>query len=68
MFCFVAFEKSSNKQLRVYPYNALMLGDWQRAQGLARTFAQNLHSAGYPCLIERFDACPVGVLDFDSEA
>lgn len=67
MFCFVVYSKEGNKQLRVFPYEPLTRGDWERAQRKARAFADSQAASGAACIVERFAACDVGVLDYTTD-
>jgi len=67
MFCYAVFTKHDNKQIRVFSYSPLRDGDYKRAEKLARDLARNNHANGYPCTVERFAACSVGILDYDTD-
>ena len=64
---YAVFEKSTDKQIRVYPYDVLVPGDYLRAERLAFELARKNHKNGYPCIVERFHLVDVGVLILDTE-
>lgn len=64
MSCYAVFHES--RQLRVFHYDVLSLCDWTRASDLAFEFAKRQHVAGYPCTVERFHMCDVGVTVFNT--
>ena len=66
MTCFVAFEVKSNKQLRVFPYSVAQK-DRQRMKDKAIDFANDLHNAGYPCIVEDIGISGVGSLVYSNE-
>ena len=59
MNCYSVF--LNNKQIRVFHYSILERGDWKRAENLALDFADKNTQAGYPCTVEQFYMCDVGV-------
>ena len=58
MSCYAVFK--DDKQIRVYPYDALVPGDWARAERLAFDLARKSHAAGRPCTVEQFHMADVG--------
>lgn len=64
MNCYAVFHHT--RQLRVYSYDVLSLCDWTRASDLAFEFAKKMHAGGYPCTVERFHMCDVGVTVLDT--
>lgn len=67
MNCFVVWLKNHNKQIRVFQYTAFNRQDMKRAEMLAIEAANKSHSNGYPCTIEHFNMCDVGVLVHDTD-
>lgn len=68
MSCYAVWSKEPNKQQRVFFYEFTSPEDRNRARDKAVKFAKEMHSGGYPCIVEQFHACDVGVMVFDSEA
>lgn len=60
MNCYAVFH--NNRQLRVFPYDVRIAGDWTRAEKLAKDFADSNAKHGYPCEVELFHMCDVGKL------
>lgn len=67
MNCFAVWLKNPNKQLRVFHYNAFTKGDRLRAEYHAVKFANAAHNNGYPCIVEDFHMCDVGVIVHDTD-
>jgi hypothetical protein len=67
MNCYAVFLKSTNEQLRVFQYSIIEKADYIRAGKLAFNLAHDMHRAGYPCTIERFHICDVGVQVEDTD-
>ena len=59
MNCYSVF--LNNTQIRVFHYSILERDDWKRAENLALDFADKNNQAGYPCTVEQFHMCGVGV-------
>lgn len=57
MFCYSVYVDS--KQVKTFPYDALVPGDYRRARELARDFADHVGGT-----VERFGATDSGILDY----
>ena len=67
MSCFSVWLKSTNKQIRLFPYLAFSPSYMARAKTLAIDLALRNHVNGRPCTVEQHHMTDVGKLIFDSE-
>lgn len=66
-FCYVVFNKKTNKQLRTFHYLPTIKGDYLRAENLAIDFAKREHVNGYPATVEQCHLLDFGAIVFDSD-